>query len=87
MVRTCSVDNRFPIYGLDSPYLPRYILPGGRDMQGQTGERWRRLCEQAAEEQDPDELLKLVNEITQLLDEKTKRLKQREQNGGSVPVK
>jgi hypothetical protein len=56
-------------------------------MQGQTVERWRRLCEQAAEEQDPDELLKLVNEITQLLDEKTKRLKQREQNGGSVPVK
>ena len=44
-------------------------------MQGQTGERWRKLCEQAAVEQDPHRLLELASEITKLLDEKEERLK------------
>lgn len=43
-------------------------------MQGQSGERWRELCEQAAVEQDPDRLLELTKEITRLLDEKEERL-------------
>jgi hypothetical protein len=43
-------------------------------LQGKTGERWRTLCEQAALEQDPSKLLKLVEEINQLLDSKEKRL-------------
>ena len=38
-------------------------------------ERWRKLCEQAAVEQDPKKLMVLVTEITRLLDEKQERLK------------
>jgi len=37
-------------------------------------ERWRKLCEQAAVEQDPEKLMELVAEIARLLDEKHKRL-------------
>jgi hypothetical protein len=44
-------------------------------MQGQTKERWRELCKEAAIEQDPEKLRILVKEIIQLLDEKTERLK------------
>jgi hypothetical protein len=44
-------------------------------MQGETGERWRKLCEQAAVEQDPDKLIKLIREIAQLLEMKEQRLK------------
>jgi hypothetical protein len=36
-------------------------------MNGEIGERWKRLCEQAAVEQDT-ELLKLMNEINLLLE-------------------
>ena len=32
------------------------------------------LCEQAAQEQDPEKLMDLVQEITRLLDEKQQRL-------------
>jgi len=49
-------------------------------MQGDKAERWRHLCEQAAVEQNPDKLMKLVREITQLLDEKEQRLRQLQQN-------
>jgi len=44
-------------------------------MQGETGELWKKLCEQAAVEQDPDKLLELTQEISRLLDEKEARLK------------
>jgi hypothetical protein len=37
-------------------------------------ERWQELCEQAANEQDPDKLLKLTAEIDRLLSEKYDRL-------------
>jgi hypothetical protein len=37
-------------------------------------ERWRELCEQAANEQDPDKLLELTAEIDKLLEEKFERL-------------
>jgi hypothetical protein len=43
-------------------------------MQGDRGERWRKLCEQAAVEQDPVRLLELTDEIVRLLDEKSERL-------------
>ena len=43
-------------------------------MQGQTKEHWRQLCEQAAIEQDPERLLLLVGEITELLQQKQERL-------------
>ena len=41
----------------------------------QDKEQWRRLCEQAAVEQDPARLLELIQEIDRLLGEKDKRLK------------
>ncbi|HZQ17094.1 MAG TPA: hypothetical protein VFA90_00115 [Terriglobales bacterium] len=43
-------------------------------MQGETAERWRTLCEQAAKEQDPKKLMDLISEITRLLNEKELRL-------------
>lgn len=46
-------------------------------MQGETSELWQELCAQAAIEQDSKKLLKLVAEITRLLEEKQKRLAQR----------
>lgn len=49
-------------------------------MRGKAVERWRLLCEQAAEEQDANKLMALVEEINQLLDEKTKRLQGQEPN-------
>lgn len=36
-------------------------------MQGETIERWKVLCEQAAVEQDPQKLLVLIREIDELL--------------------
>lgn len=51
-------------------------------MQGENAERWRKLCEQAAVEQDSQKLMELVKEITRLLDEKERRLKQ--QSKGSA---
>jgi hypothetical protein len=46
-------------------------------MQGNKKEHWMGLCEQAAQEQDPEKLMLLVQEITRLLDEKQERLKNR----------
>jgi hypothetical protein len=43
-------------------------------MQGETKERWKVLCEQAATEQDPVKLLKLITEINELLLTKEGRL-------------
>jgi hypothetical protein len=43
-------------------------------MQGETGERWKLLCEQAAKEQDPTKLIELVREINNLLEAKQARL-------------
>jgi hypothetical protein len=44
-------------------------------MKGETGERWKHLCEQAAVEQDSEKLLELTQEINRLLHEKEERLK------------
>lgn len=44
-------------------------------MEGFCNERWRDLCEQAAVEQDPAKMLKLITEINDLLEEKEKILK------------
>ena len=43
-------------------------------MQGETGERWRKLCEQAAVEKDPQRLVELIEEINRLLESKEERL-------------
>lgn len=45
-------------------------------MQGDTKERWQKLCEQAAVEQEPTQLVALIQEINRLLEEKEKRLRQ-----------
>ncbi len=33
-------------------------------------EEWKRVCEQAAKEQDPEKLIKLTRRITELLDKR-----------------
>lgn len=54
-------------------------------MQGAVKERWRELCEQAAIEQNPTRLMKLVEEITWLLQEKQERLNKRSRPQGTTP--
>jgi hypothetical protein len=44
-------------------------------MQGETREHWFELCTKAAQEQDPAKLLKLVEEINRLLQDKESRLR------------
>jgi hypothetical protein len=41
---------------------------------GENKERWKQLCEQAANEQDPPKLVGLVKQINDLLDTKKRRL-------------
>jgi hypothetical protein len=54
-------------------------------MQGENSERWRKLCEQAAVEQDPEKLLELTKEINGLLTEKEEQLQRlRVQQGGAA---
>ena len=43
-------------------------------MEGEKAEQWRVLCEQAAVEKDANKLMELVKQITQLLEDKQKRL-------------
>lgn len=43
-------------------------------MQGETGDEWRKLCEQAAVEKDPQKLLQLIHLINHMLEEKEQRL-------------
>ena len=50
-------------------------LTGGPQLQGEGKEYWMHLCEQAANEQNPDRLIELVKEINRLLEEKELRLK------------
>lgn len=51
-------------------------------MIGEHEERWRQLCQQAAKEQDPTQLRKLIEEINSLLDAKYRRVEQ-PQHGNS----
>ena len=44
-------------------------------MQSETGDRLRKLCNQAAVEQDHDVLVKLIKEIDRLLGEKEERFR------------
>lgn len=43
-------------------------------MQNETKERWVHVCELAAQEQDPDRLMMLVQELNELLTQKHERL-------------
>lgn len=44
-------------------------------MDGEERDRWKQLCEQAANEQDPKKLLELTREVIRLLEEREMRLK------------
>jgi hypothetical protein len=50
-------------------------------MKGQKKEEWLRLCEEAANEQDPVKLMKLIAEIDRMLAEKEQRLKATRSSG------
>jgi len=52
-------------------------------MQGEAGERWRELCQQAVVEQDSQKLLELIREINQLLEAKDRRLQRQRLAGQS----
>ena len=52
-------------------------------MKGERKEYWMHLCEQAANEQDPDKLMELVKEINRLLEEKELRLKNKSATSSS----
>lgn len=43
-------------------------------MKGEVKERWIRLCDEAAEEQDPERFRELIEEITKLLSNKRARI-------------
>lgn len=71
-----SVTARSNFVGYPTDNLPRRLVyTCVISMRGETGELWRKLCEQAAVEQDPEKLLELTREINRLLDEKEARLK------------
>jgi hypothetical protein len=48
-------------------------------LKGESGERWLKLCEQAAVEEDSQKLLELIAEINRLLGDKEHRLLNRAQ--------
>ena len=48
-----------------------------------TSELWKTLCEEAANEQNPQRLLELVKEINNLVEEKRMRLSGRKVDGTS----
>lgn len=45
-------------------------------MQGESRERWQKLCELAANEKDPERLMALIEEINELLLAKENRLQE-----------
>jgi hypothetical protein len=53
--------------------LEHHFLQQARGVAGEKQERWKELCEHAANEQDPEKLLHLVKEINDLLDAKKHR--------------
>ncbi len=59
------------------------FLPGEQAME----ERWRKLCEQAAAETDPDRLMELIAEINKLLEEREARMRslQSQKSGKPTP--
>jgi hypothetical protein len=54
-------------------------------MRGEKGEEWQRLCQLAADEQDPEKLMELVERINKLLQEKEESLLQRRQGKTATP--
>jgi hypothetical protein len=46
-------------------------------VQGEAEERWQKLCEEAAIEQNSERLIVLIREICQMLEDKEGRLQQK----------
>jgi hypothetical protein len=69
---TCRVSDRHACYALAR-------LMGGEAMIGKNKQRWEELCAQAAVEQDPERLFRLITEINELLAAKSKRLTDKEE--------
>lgn len=66
---------------LGSTHPGRWAIPafnGDKTVMngGNNNEEWFRLCEKAAVEKDPEKLLVLCQEISRLLEEKEKMLKE-----------
>ena len=53
-------------------------------MQGEKAEQWRALCERAAVEQDPQKLVRMIEQINRLLGEKEQRLLQSRGNNRGI---
>jgi hypothetical protein len=53
-------------------------------MEARSKERWQELCEQAANEQDREKLVKLIVEINRLLQEKEERLRGKTRSNSPV---
>jgi hypothetical protein len=73
------LDNFSPVPGLKSD-ISFFLAPSSgyrRPLPWKTKERWMELCAQAAKEEDPERLFKLVQEISTLLEEKEARLKRK----------
>jgi len=56
-------------------------------LKGGNGERWLKLCEQAAVEEDSQKLLELISEINRLLCDKERRLLTRSLEPGEDTTK
>jgi hypothetical protein len=52
-------------------------------MKDEKREHWLELCARAADEYDPQKLMKLIEQINRLLLEKENRLKSKTQDAGS----
>ena len=52
-------------------------------MHGESNEHWIKLCIQASSEQDPDELIRLIREINDLLEENKKHRRDAPHGRGS----
>ncbi|HET9374098.1 MAG TPA: hypothetical protein VFO40_03955 [Chthoniobacterales bacterium] len=76
-----GMDVGFRPIKLRQPATSNYIPEVLTFVKGETGERWRVLCQQAAMEQDPDKFMELIHEITRLLEEKGRRLRGQEHTG------
>lgn len=62
----------------------QWLNEGSTSMQGEAKERWHMLCEQAAIEQDHQKLMLLIKEISDLLEEKEKRLRRSQTQSNSA---
>jgi len=76
-----SFDTRSGVHSKVGPAAANLPTQGEYLMQGESTERWQRLCEEAAMEQNSDRLMKLIKEICEMLEAKQERLQQPGEKG------